>query len=188
MLRTTTILLATVALTLASGCGGGDDDQPIAIETLFPADGEVGSFVEDTGAGAAGVEVAETSNEIEALIDGDAVPFDAAGFLVFGRQQYTDGGSYQLEVRVYEMPSAAVAAELYADLVVERDLYSTNTWTDLDIGEASRIANTNGTSFWLNVQKGVYYFEVRINQATIDDTVSQGHAEAFGTAIAGKIP
>jgi len=188
MLRISTILFTTLALALAAGCGGGDDDQPIAIESLFPADNEVGSFVEDTSAGAAGVEVAETSAEIEALIDGDAVPFDDAGFLVFGRQQYTDGGSYQVEVRVYEMPSATVAAQLYTDLVVERDLYSTNTWSDLAIGEASRIANTNGTSFWLNVQKGAYYFEVRINQATIDDTVSQANAEAFGTAIAGKIP
>ena len=184
------LLLVSLALTLATlgvGCGG-DDDQPIDIESLFPADSAIGSFVEDGAAGAAGIEVANSAATIEALINGDAVPFNAAGFLVFARQHYTDGGSYSLEVRVYEMPDDATAASLYADLAINRDLYSTQVWSDLTIGAASRIANTNGTTWWLNAHKGAYYFEVRINQATTDDSVARGHGESFAGAIAAAIP
>jgi hypothetical protein len=184
MSRLVPALLATLAL--AAGCGG--DDDTVLIEDLCPADGEIAGFTEDTGAGAAGLEVADTSLEIEAMIDGDAVPFDEAGFVVFAREFYTDGASYDVQQRVYQMPSAEVAAQLYADLVAERDLYSSNSWTDVAVGQGGRIADTNGTTWWLNAHDGVFYFEVRVNQATASDSVSRGHAEAFAAAVADKIP
>ena len=75
--RATTALSAVAALALI-GCPPPDEngEELPDIEELFPADNEVGSWVEDTSTGTAGVEVARTYDEAWELVDGDADSFE----------------------------------------------------------------------------------------------------------------
>lgn len=185
-LSLTALLLTVVAFAPACGGSGDDDDDTPSIESFFPADNEVSGWVEDTAAGAAGVEVADTDDEAWALINGDNEPFHAHGFAVFARQHYVNG-SYNLEARIWDMATAATAQTLFSALLTEAATYSAQTWEDLSMGDESRIADT-GAYWWINVRKGAYHVEVKINQTAASDTTSRGHAEAFASAIVARIP
>jgi len=173
---------AVVAL-FAAGCSTEPaDGGPVAIESLFPADNEVGTWVEDTSVGASGVEVASTPAEAEALIDGDAEPFTAHGFSKFAIEHYVDG-TPQLELRVWEMPDAAGATEIYDYLVANDSIYMASSWEDVSIGAAGRASNT-GASWWVNARSGAYYIEAKINDTS---NGARTDAQAFASAVIGHL-
>jgi len=176
-----------LALALAApACGGGGDDDAPTIDSFFPADNEISGWVEDTAVGGAGVDVANNEAEAVALINGDAEPFQAHGFVQFAWQHYVND-SYNLEVRIWGMGTATVAQTLYTDLLTDAATYSAQSWENLTLGADSRIADT-GASWWINVLAGAYHVEVKINQTAANDTTSRGHAEAFATEIVSRIP
>lgn len=161
------------------GCGPTPSQ---AIDTLFVKDNEIGTWVEDTSLGSAGVETARTRDGVYALVNGDAEPFIAKGFVAFARERYRSG-SYTADVRVWQMKDAAVARDTYSSLVTDVSAYKANTWTDVAIGEAGRIADT-GTTWWVNAKKAAYVIEVK---AQPRDATSETDSKAFATAVASKI-
>lgn len=174
------LLLSALALvTLA--CGPATP-QPQAIDSLFVANNEIGTWVEDTSVGTAGVETARTRDAVYALINGDAEPFIAKGFIAFARERYRKD-SYTADLRVWQMKDATVAKDTYDSLVVDAAAYKSNNWTAVTIGDAGRIADT-GSTWWVNARKGAYVIEVK---AQPKDSTTEADAQAFATAVAGKI-
>lgn len=174
-------VLPSAALCLFGlACGG---PAPATLESFFPAANAVGAYAEDTSVGKAGVEIAKTAAAMEALIDGDAAPFTEKGAVAFGWEHYVSG-TYKLDARVWQMKDAANATDTYAYLVANVSLYKANTWNDVGVGEAGRIADT-GSSWWLDARKGKYLVEVKIIGK---DTTSRADIEAFAKAMVAKMP
>jgi len=171
--------LALAVTTHAGGCSTEPaDDTPVEIDELFPGNNELGAWIEDTSVGGAGVEVANTPNEAEALINGDADPFTSHDFAKFARQNYIDG-TRQLELRIWQMPTAAGATEIYDFLVANNSIYMASSWENVAIGAAGRASNT-GASWWVNARSGAFYVESKINDITPE---GRADAEAFVSAV-----
>jgi hypothetical protein len=180
--RVATALAAVAALALL-GCPPTEEngDELPDIEELFPADNEVGSWVEDTSTGAAGVEVARSYTETWEMVDGDADSFED-GLVAFAREYYTDG-SMQLQLRVWEMKDADTCSSIYSSLVSDDPLYSANTWEDVSLGEAGRVADT-GTHWWFNSRSKIFQVEAWIDS---NDDPGKSAAQSFLEAVLEKI-
>lgn len=172
------LALTLVAAAALVACGSS---TAVSIGDLLPKGGEVSGYSVDPAL--PGLQVGKSAAAIEGLVNGDAAPFLEKGLLAFAWNRYASG-TRKLDVRVWQMKSAAVASETYDALVVSASLYAANTWTAVSVGDAGRVANT-GASYWINVRRGAYLVEVRGTPA--DDT-SRADVEAFAKAIAAKAP
>jgi hypothetical protein len=133
--------------------------------------------------GKAGVEVAKSATAIEALIDGDAAPFNDKGALALGWEHYQAGAS-KIDARVFQMKTATSAQETFDYLVASVPLYQANTWTAVAaVGDAARVADT-GSSWWFNARRSVFIIELKI---TPKDATTRADVEAFAKAMAAKI-
>ena len=179
-----------VALALA-GCGSsGSDSSSFDIKSAFPAASASGGWVEDpdaldyySNANPPGVSVATTNAGVTSMIDGDANPFIAQGFVAFGDEFYknTVGGTpATLELRVWQMPSAAAASAVWDTQT------STYTWTTASFGDAARYRDT-GVSWYYNVRKGVYFVDVRDLRPDTNAAIRTA-GETFITAVVSKLP
>jgi hypothetical protein len=176
-------LFASACLALAA-CGTTPTPAAPAIDKLFPAANEVGTWAEDTTVGKAGVEVAKSGTAIESLINGDGAPFIEKGALALGWEHYLAGAS-KLDARVFQMKTAANAQETWDHLVANVSLYKANTWTTVTAtGDAARVADT-GSSWWFNARKGAFIVELKI---TPKDATTRTEVETFAKAMVGKVP
>lgn len=179
-------IVVLVCAILTVGCNGDDDPSLPDIGTLFPSANEIGSWVEDTTLGAAGVEVATDDDGIVALIDGGAGPFLDRNYNAFGIEHYTDG-TYALELRIWQFTTNAIASELYTALLTESSTHQSSTWEDSSLGDTGRVANTN-TTWWFDVRKGSHLLEVNIGESgAAPDAASKTAGETFINAVLGKI-
>lgn len=184
-------LAAAVAL---SACGGSSSSSSFKLESAFPsATGSVGGWIENpdamgfTAKNPAGVEIATTSAQATAAVDGDADPFTRRNFVTMGREFYknTIGGvASTLELRIWEMPSAAVATELYGTLPSEDSRYN-NTWLTASFGDSGRYLDT-GVSWWYNVRKGAYFIDLM--GATPNSAAVKTSAEAVLASVVAALP
>ena len=167
------------------GCGGEDETPSLPdIETLFPANDAVGSWVEDiTPPKTAGIDTALSDSAVIGMVNGDADPFVSRGFVAFARQFYMDG-TYTLEFRVWQMISKAEAKDVYAGLLTEVSQYDL-TWTALALGEEGRVGNT-GSTWWINTHKNAYHVEA--SSITPNDAAGQTAALNLVKAALTKIP
>lgn len=176
------LALSVLPLSLLLGCPPPTDDEPVAIESLFPANNEVGTWVEDTSKGQAGVQVSNSAAEAQADVDGDADSFEDT-MVAFAREFYQNG-THTMELRVWQMQDAAACSAVYDELVTSDPLYTSNTWTAASLGEAGRVADT-GTQWWHNVRKAAYHIEAKTEA---NDADGKSGAEAMIGAVLDKIP
>jgi len=163
---------------------------PPAIDALMLKSGAVAGWdVDDTICAktpcGTGVEVAKSNAEAEALVNGDATPFEALGFDAFAIEYYKKG-AVGAEARIWQMKAGtATGKAIYDYLVLNTSTYKTVTWTDLALGgEAGRIADT-GTTLKTNAAKGVYFVEFVV-RAT--DASARTDVEALAKAMVAKLP
>ena len=182
---TTSRLMAIVACATVVTCGGGDDgDAEVAIESLFPANQEIGAWAENTNLGDPGVEVYETKKAANDRVNGDADPFTDRNFAAFGREFYADG-TFTLELRLWQMPDAATATDVYGGILQEDARYKGATWDDLDVGgTAGRIADT-GSAWMINATKSKYFVEA--SGITPNDMAGQEAGQSFVRSVLAKI-
>ncbi len=188
-MRLCTVLVLVTAM-FAAGCGGDDDPDFPDIETLFPADNELGSWTEHTVVNdkvcRAGVQVATTDQGIVDIINGGAGPFLDRDYNAFGAECYTDG-TYELELRVWQFVSAGVADELYAALLTESSTHQSSTWENATFGDQSRVANTQ-TDWWFNLTEGEHLLEVKIlEDGAAPDAASKTAGETFVNGVLAKM-
>ena len=177
------LAVAVLPLSLLLACPpADDDDDSVAIASLFPANNEVGTWVEDTSLGSAGVQVSNSAAQAQADVDGDADSFEDT-MVAFAREFYTSG-THTMELRVWQMQDAAACTAVYDDLVVNDPLYTPNTWSAVSLGEAGRVADT-GSQWWHNVRKAAYHVEAKTQS---NDADGKSGAEAMIGAVLAKIP
>lgn len=174
-------LLPSFVAVIAVGCG--PPPPTVTMADFFPADDEVGGYVNDTSVPAPGLQVGQTAAAMEGLVDGATAPFTAKGALALGWKRYASG-SYKLDARVWQLKDAASATDTYDSLVVTEALYRANTWSDLAVGQAGRLADT-GSSYWVNSRKGAFIVEVVLKPK---DPTSRADVETFARAMVGKLP
>jgi hypothetical protein len=179
-MRNAALTIATLALA-ASGCGPSPA-TPKAIDTLFPKDGEVSGWNEDTTLGKPGVEVYVGSTAVTGAIDGAADSFIQKGMEQMARQYYLKG-TEKLEVRIWQMKDAAATKDLWDYLVTSDKLYKAVTWTDDTGGDAARVADT-GNNWWFNSRKGLYFVELTLGP---NDANGKTDVRAFAGAVVGKM-
>lgn len=173
----------TLTLGLVASCGESDGGSA-SIQSFFPADNEVSSWVEDQSTGQPGVEIYRTKAAAEAVIDGDVEPFAAHDFVAFARQHYVKD-SYHLELRIWQMQDAAACTTLYDDLAASESLYQ-YPWESVTAGAGGRIAST-GVFWWVNAHAGAYYVEAKVNQVSPPDQTARDEVVAFAQAVVAKI-
>ncbi len=185
-------LIAVFALScvaLLSACGESSSAGADAgIEALFPADNGVAGWTQDlTVDTKAGPAVFSDLNKIDKTdIDGDVVPFNNVGFKQLARAHYKKD-SYQLDLRVWEMKSAAKGEEIYTSLPNNTDKYKVLTWTDEAIGTKGRYGNS-ATMWRVNAYQGAFFLEATVMPSTKDDTAGRDEGIAMLKYVAGKIP
>jgi len=184
-------IVGSFCLGLAACSGSKGDDtctQTAAIQTLFPADNEVPGWTVQNGAT---FQTANTNQALTDIIDGAADPYIDAGFLVWGRQLYTDG-THNIDFQVYQLPSVAKNDAIWADMITNAKYRQANTasgWTDIaDIGEAARYADT-GNNWWVEARECAYQIDsLTTLVAGGKDAATLTAAEAFVKAAAAKLP
>lgn len=169
----------------------GDGGTTTTIASFFPANNEVGSWAEEEMINAdginmnpTGVEVGKNHDEAVAILNGDAGLFTEYGFLTVGREFYTDGTN-SLELRIWQMPSAEVATNIYNDLLTKSASYENKDWQDIALGDAGRFCG-NVNVYWYNVRKGKYY--INIKEVLPYTDAGKAAAENFSSAVLAKIP
>jgi len=185
MKRIRTIIATGIALgTLVIGCSGDESTPAASFESFFPADNAVGSLVEDTSVGVAGdIDKAVNDQQAAALINGDADPFMSRGFDAFGIEYYSDG-THSLELRIWQLKTAASTSEIYTALPTEITRYDA-AWETLSLGDGARVVDS-GSSWWLNAHKGKYFVEV-VGLAPNDAAGKQVGIDVV-TFVVGKLP
>ena len=195
LLRPIFCSIAVMGLCLATACDGSKSDdtctQTPAIATLFPADGEIGSWAIEAGST---FETGTTRDELVPIIDGAADPFVDNGFLAWGRQHYSDTTN-SIDYQLYQMPSVAKNQETWDALVDPTKNYRqsmvTGGWTAIDgLGDAARVASGSTSSWWFGVRKCAYQVDAHVTDKATG-TKSEATKTAgvtFLTAAVAKVP
>jgi hypothetical protein len=183
------LVLALVGWACSSGGGAAASTAP-DIATLAPADNAVSGWVGDPSKllTAGTTKIARTYDDAVNLIDGSADPYwstkTGVSAVALAYQNYMNG-ALTLELRVWQLASAADCATVYADLMTYSQ-YSSLTWTPITLGDTARISLTNGGTWHLNVCKGAYLIEdILTGDST---TAGQTTLVDFTNVILAKIP
>jgi hypothetical protein len=183
MKRLSGIVVLAAVLALAS-CGGGSS---ASLDSFFPADDEVAGWTRSPAGSAPAV--ANGFNAAEALVDGDADPFNEAPspFVAFAWQLYAHA-DYSMDFRIWEMPDAAGCTSLYDYLVTEVATYNSKTWGDESIGDEGHSAET-AVFWWINSCVDKYFLEARVSLISGDapDAAAHDAGVAFMQAVAATI-
>ena len=173
---------AVLAVFALAACGGGSSSSGPDIKSFFPADNEVSGWTKDS---AKPLQVGVGASGATGLVDGAANPFIGQGLAQLALGSYVDGVE-RLDLRVWQMNSAAAATSVYTALLSD-SLYSANSWGSCatSIGEACRIAQTTGGNWWINVRKNAYHVEATVSPSP---AATSAQAETFAQAVMAKIP
>jgi hypothetical protein len=157
MKRLSGIVALAAVLALAS-CGGGSS---ASLDSFFPADDEVTGWTSSPAGSVPAV--ANGFNAAEALVDGDADPFNEAPspFVAFAWQLYVNG-DYAMDFRIWEMPDAAGCASLWPYLTAEVATYMSKTWGAESIGDGGHSAE-GAAYWWINSCADKYFLEARVS-------------------------
>jgi len=159
------------------------------LESLFPADNEVAGWTEDPSDGHPGVAVAHSYAEAEALVDGDADPFNSSPhpFVAFAWQTYLNG-THKADFRIWEMKDAAGCQTTMSYLLENVPTFTSKTWTAESVGDAGKSAQT-ASFVWLIACKGKYFLEERVLMAGggAPDSAAHDKGLALIQAVAAKV-
>ncbi|MBN2361239.1 MAG: hypothetical protein JXR83_17420 [Deltaproteobacteria bacterium] len=185
-----------VMLAAVAGCTQPEPTckAPGKLTGYFPSDNEIGSWHENTAVHEAGIALADadTAREqnitvkkaVEDIVDGDADAFTARGMMAFARQDYVDSGNNNLELRIWQMPDADKATEVYEWTQVNDVHYNGSTWTEVAVGEAGRETVTAGYR-WVNARQCHCQVEARIDP---DNAANQTAVIDFLKQVLAKLP
>ena len=170
-------LLSFAAALLCLACvepNGGSVD----VVTLVPGDNEISGWTRSSA-----MQVAETGTQLEAIIDGEAVPYEENHFAKAAFQNYTGdiaGSQIEINLRLFDMADTTNARNVYAAVAAGTEV----PWTDDSPGVEARIDESFLFAYRVEFWESRFYFRVDIMDKS---TAAQDVAKLFARNVSSAI-
>jgi hypothetical protein len=153
-------------------------DQPVDVVTLVPGDNEISGWTRSSA-----TQVAETPTQLEAIIDGEAVPYVDNHFVKCAFQNYTGdigGTQVELDLRVFDMGDTTNAKNVYAAVAAGTEV----PWTGDNPGVEARTDESFLFAYRVEFRDGRFYFRADIMDKS---TAAQDIAKLFAGNVSAAI-
>jgi len=170
------LALSCVAL-LCLACSG-TTNQPVDVVTLVPGDNEISGWTRSSA-----MQVAETGTQLEAIIDGEAVPYEDNHFVKCAFQNYTGsvgGSQVELNLRIFDMGDTTNAKGVYAAVTTGTEV----PWTSENPGVEARTDESFLFAYRVEFRDGRFYFRADIMDKS---TAAQDIAKLFARNVSSAI-
>jgi len=130
--------------------------EPIDVVRLVPGDNEISGWTRSSA-----MQVAETGTQLEAIIDGEAVPYENNHFVKCAFQTYTGtvgSNVVSLNLRVFDMTDTTHAAAVYAAVATGVE----TPWTGDNAGTEARIDESLLFDYRIDLRDGKFYVSIDI--------------------------
>jgi hypothetical protein len=131
-------------------------NEPIDVVTLVPGDNEISGWMRSSP-----MQVAETGTQLEAIINGEAVPYDDNHFTKCAFQNYAGdvgGSQVELNLRIFDMGDTTNAKNVYAAVTTGTEV----PWTGDNPGVEARTDESFLFAYRVEFRDGRFYFRADI--------------------------
>jgi hypothetical protein len=131
-------------------------DEPVDVVSLVPGDNEISGWTRSSA-----MQVAETPTQLEAIIDGEAVPYENNHFVKCAFQNYSGdiGGSpIELDLRIFDMGDTTNAKNVYAEVAAGTEV----PWTGDNPGVEARTDESFLFAYRVEFRDDRFYFRADI--------------------------
>ena len=152
--------------------------EPIDVVTLVPGDDEISGWTRGTA-----MQVAETGTQLEAMIDGEAVPYEENHFVKCAFQKFTGdvgGTAVELDLRIFDMADTTNAKSVYAAVAAGTEV----PWTGDNPGVEARIDESFLFAYRVEFREGRFYFRADIGAKS---AAAQDVAKLFARNVSSAI-
>jgi len=170
-------LLLCCSVLLGLACTG-PTNEPVDVVTLVPGDNEISGWTRSSA-----MQVAETGTQLEAIIDGEAVPYEDNHFAKCAFQNYTGdigGTQVELDLRVFDMADTTNAKNVYAAVAAGTEV----PWTGDNPGVEARTDESFLFAYRVEFREGRFYFRADIMDKS---AAAQDVAKLFARNVSSAI-
>ena len=170
--------LAVLFIALLCLACNGPTNQPVDVVTLVPGDNEISGWTRSSA-----MQVAETGTQLEAIIDGEAVPYEDNHFSKCAFQNYTGdigGTQVELDLRVFDMADTTNAKNVYTAVAAGTEV----PWTGDNPGVEARTDESFLFAYRVEFRDGRFFFRADIMDKS---TAAQDVAKLFARNVSSAI-
>jgi hypothetical protein len=170
-------LVAFCIALLCLGCPG-PTNEPVDVVTLAPGDNEISGWTRSSA-----MQVAETGTQLEAIINGEAVPYEDNHFVKCVFQNYTGdigGTPVELALRVFDMADTTNAKSVYAAVAAGTEV----PWTGNNPGVEARTDESFLFAYRVEFRDGRFFFRADVMDKS---TAAQDVARLFARNVSSAI-
>jgi hypothetical protein len=153
-------------------------EGPVDVVSLVPGDNEISGWARSSA-----MQVAETPTQLEAIIDGEAVPYENNHFVKCAFQNYSGAvGTVQVELdlRIFDMGDTTNAKNVYAEVATGTEV----PWTGDNPGVEARVDESGLFAYRVEFRDSRYYFYAYIMDKS---TAAQDVAKLFARNVDAAI-
>jgi hypothetical protein len=150
------LLLFLPLLLLGVACDNTPAPEPRDCVDVVPADNEISGWTKVSA-----LQVAETNTQLEALIDGEAVPYEANGFKKCAFQNYSgtvNGSPVELDLRVFDQTDTTGAKNVFPAVATGTEV----PWTGDNPGREARTDESGLFSYRVDFRSDKFYVSLTI--------------------------
>jgi hypothetical protein len=152
--------------------------EPKDVVSLVPGDNEISGWARSSA-----MQVAETPTQLEAIIDGEAVPYENNHFVKCAFQNYSgniSGGPVELDLRIFDMGDTTNAKNVYAEVATGTEV----PWTGDNPGVEARTDESFLFAYRVEFRDERFYFRADIMDKS---TAAQDIARLFARNVSAAI-
>jgi len=156
----------------------GPTDRPVDVVTLVPGDNEISGWTRSSP-----MQVAETGTQLEAMIDGEAVPYEDNHFVKCAFQNFSGGiggSAVELALRIFDMGDTTNAKNVYAAVAAGTEV----PWSGDNPGVEARTDESFLFAYRVEFRDGRFYFRADIMDKS---TAAQDIAKLFARNVSSAI-
>jgi hypothetical protein len=153
-------------------------NEPVDVVTLVPGDNEISGWTRSSA-----MQVAETGTQLEAIVDGEAVPYSDNHFAKCAFQNYTGdvgGSQVELDLRVFDMADTTNAKNVYAAVAAGTEV----PWTGDNPGVEARTDESFLFAYRVEFRDSRFYYRADIMDKS---TAAQDVAKLFARNVSSAI-
>ncbi len=156
----------------------GPTNRPVDVVTLVPGDNEISGWTRSSP-----MQVAETGTQLEAMIDGEAVPYEDNHFVKCAFQNFSGGiggSAVELALRIFDMGDTTNAKNVYAAVAAGTEV----PWSGDNPGVEARTDESFLFAYRVEFRDGRFYFRADIMDKS---TAAQDIAKLFARNVSSAI-